>query len=445
MIRGERFEVDLGSDDEQDGRQQPTAPSPPAFVGDILERKSTTPQPPTAPTLKSKTGFPEHKKRESRFRQQKTSTLQPSRTASPPPPPNPATASEIPSTASGHVEPQSWETIEKQRIDQENRQKLARMTPAEIEQEREELMTTLSPAFLQRLLKRSNIHTGSHESDHSAPQPDATTSQPNKTPSTKSVSFADPAPVPEPDDQPTTSPTAHDQPTTTPSPTNPSSSSPPTLPTGTIHFPQPPAPPPLDPTSPTFLTDLHTKYFPSLPTDPSKLEWMQQPPPTTLPTTLQPSEIRFDFQGHLLPPKTAAAIPTTHGLHHHGLAPDAAGYTIAELALLARSTYAAQRCLAFQTLGRILYRLGRGEFGDPGEADVSGSGIEGAVEAREESFGALARGLWFEVERAQAIETLVRESEGVGVDGGRHVSARNYATEAVWLWRKGGGRRWKAG
>ena len=37
------------------------------------------------------------------------------------------------------------------------------------------------------------------------------------------------------------------------------------------------------------------------------------------------------------------------------------------------------------------------------------------------------------------------ESEGKGVAGGRHMSARAYATEAVWLWQKGGGRRWKAG
>jgi len=52
--------------------------------------------------------------------------------------------------------------------------------------------------------------------------------------------------------------------------------------------------------------------------------------------------------------------------------------------------------------------------------------------------------LWGLVEKGGVIGMLVRESEGEGVDGGRHVSARAYATEAVWLWRKGGGRRWKA-
>ena len=61
----------------------------------------------------------------------------------------------------------------------------------------------------------------------------------------------------------------------------------------------------------------------------------------------------------------------TAGLHHHGAAPEDAGYTIGELAHLARSTVPAQRCVAFQTLGRVLYRLGRGEFGGRGRGGAS--------------------------------------------------------------------------
>ncbi|KAI7324610.1 hypothetical protein KC340_g6337 [Hortaea werneckii] len=148
-------------------------------------------------------------------------------------------------------------------------------------------------------------------------------------------------------------------------------------------------------------------------------------------------EIRFSFTGEILAPTTSHLIPVTEGLHHHGAAPDAAGYTIPELAHLSRSSYAAQRCIAFQTLGRILYRLGKGEFGNPGEPGVEATGLE-------DSLGKLARGLWGVVEHEKVIEGLVAESEGLGVDGGRHLSARAYATEAVWLWRKGGGRRWKA-
>jgi hypothetical protein len=153
---------------------------------------------------------------------------------------------------------------------------------------------------------------------------------------------------------------------------------------------------------------------------------------------LNPKDLRFSFKGELIPPKTASEIPVTAGLHHHGDAPEAAGYTISELEHLAHSSFAPQRCIAFQTLGRILYRLGKGEFGDSGEPGADTVGAE-------DTFGELARGLWREIEREQVIQTLVRESEAKGVDGGRHVSARAYATEAVWLWRKGGGRTWKAG
>ncbi|KAK1067871.1 hypothetical protein LTR33_011270, partial [Friedmanniomyces endolithicus] len=123
--------------------------------------------------------------------------------------------------------------------------------------------------------------------------------------------------------------------------------------------------------------------------------------------------LRFSFTGELLAPRTASLIPVTAGLHHHGDSPEAAGYTVAELAHLSRSTYAAQRCVAFQTLGRFLYRLGKGEFGDPGEP---GEDVTGA----EESFGELARGLWHAVEQERVIETLVLESEGQGVGEGRH-------------------------
>ena len=58
--------------------------------------------------------------------------------------------------------------------------------------------------------------------------------------------------------------------------------------------------------------------------------------------------------------------------------------------------------------------------------------------------GELARGLWDEVEREGVIELAVAESEGEGIAGGKHVSARAYASEAVWLWRQGGGRQRKA-
>ncbi|KAI6795083.1 hypothetical protein KC361_g5207 [Hortaea werneckii] len=440
MIKGQRFELNLGPDDESDARPQaPPAVLPGAFVTDVQERQVSQPKAPSAPTLRSKTGFPEHKKRNttSRFRKKAQENNPPSEKSSqnvaqPPPSAKPSSGSD--------AKPKSWEEDEKQRIDDENRQKLAGMSEAEIEEERRELMNSMSPEFIQRLLKRSNIDSGSNESNLQPEQPPSVQENPVEEKKTKepkkSVKFADPEPAapPNPSQQPETRPPkdekdmryVDDDPT----------------PGDSVHFPPAPQPPDLDPNSTTFLIDLHEKYFPSLPTDPDKLSWMQttradRQAYSTGASAFNAQEIRFSFTGELLAPTTSHLIPVTEGLHHHGAAPDAAGYTIPELAHLSRSSYAAQRCIAFQTLGRILYRLGKGEFGNPGEPGVEATGLE-------DSLGELARGLWGVVEHEKVIEGLVAESEGQGVDGGRHLSARAYATEAVWLWRKGGGRRWKA-
>ncbi|GAB1729050.1 hypothetical protein NU195Hw_g7896t1 [Hortaea werneckii] len=440
MIKGQRFELNLGPDDESDASPQaPPAVFPGAFVTDVQERQVSQPKAPSAPTLRSKTGFPEHKKRNttSRFRQKAQENKSPSEKSSQ----NVAQAHPAakPSTGSD-AKPKSWEEDEKQRIDDENRQKLAGMSEAEIEEERRELMNSMSPEFIQRLLKRSNIDSGSNESNLQPETPPPAQEKPTeekkpKEPK-KSVKFADPepaappAPSQQPDDQPAQDEKdmryVDDDPT----------------PGDSIHFPQPAQPPDLDPNSSTFLSDLHSKYFPTLPADPDKLSWMQTTPSdlhaySTHASAFNAQEIRFAFTGELLAPTTSHSIPVTEGLHHHAAAPAAAGYTIPELARLARSAYAAQRCIAFQTLGRILYRLGKGEFGNPGEPGYEVTGTE-------DSLGELARGVWGVVEGEKVIEVLVAESEGMGVDAGRHLSARAYATEAVWLWRKGGGRRWKA-
>lgn len=436
MIRGERFELNLS--DSEDEAQQPRQPMPAAFVGDVLERKPAAPKPPSAPTLKNKTGFPEHKKRtvESRFKKQKSASEPKTKDVLSKP-------SSVGEALSGG-NAKSWEEEEKQRIDQENQQKIAAMSPEEIEEERKELLNSFGAGLLERLLKRSNIDTGSNEVDLSRPMgvedgEEEVKPERTKPKTTKTVKFEEPVVDEEPESAPEADPPKHKH----DDGHHHNDGMDDSLPQhDTVHFPNPPQPPELDPSSKTFLEDLHQKYFPSLPSDPDKLEWMQ--PTSAKDNTYSPNatafnakDIRFSFRGELIPPKMASEIPVTEGLHHHGDAPDAAGYTIAELAHLSRSTYPAQRCIAFQTLGRILYRLSKGEFGDAGEpgADRFGS---------EDTFGELARGLWREVERLKVIQGLVEESEGRGVDGGRHLSAKTYATEAVWLWRKGGGRRWKA-
>ncbi|KAK0357350.1 hypothetical protein LTR02_008564 [Friedmanniomyces endolithicus] len=428
MIKGERFEIDLGSDDE--GDIAATAPPlPGSFVNDVLERQPGAANPPKPPTLKNKTGFPEHRKRTVEKKSRFQRAAHASQDALKPSVKTPKIEVQDDDAKPGSL------ADEKRRIDEENRQRLADMSPAQLEEERQELLSSLSPAMIERLLKRSNIESGSNESSGWTTQSPPTTfdvERPKGTTS-ESVTFAEPATDhgetdttnddDEPQDIPHLDPLPHDS----------------------IHFPRPTQPPDLDPSSATFLQDLHEKYFPSLPADPSKLAWMQSSAPATPNNIYHPSasafhaaDLRFSFTGELLAPRTASLIPVTAGLHHHGDSPEAAGYTVAELAHLSRSTYAAQRCVAFQTLGRFLYRLGKGEFGDPGEP---GEDVTGA----EESFGELARGLWHAVEQERVIETLVLESEGQGVGEGRHVSARAYATEAVHLWRKGGGRRWKAG
>ena len=164
----------------------------------------------------------------------------------------------------------------------------------------------------------------------------------------------------------------------------------------------------------------------------------------------------------IVPASTAAQLPTSLGLHHHGVAPESAGYTIGELGRLQRSVVPAQRCVAHQTLGRILFRLGKGDFGPEGTE--------------------LAEGMWTVVARERVIESAVAEAGrgmGAGTTGGFGTgaaaaaegapapgadrtdestteqdadqmdtnapvggsrSAWALATEAVWLWQRGGGR-----
>jgi hypothetical protein len=537
MIRGERFELNLdddGDDHDTSANRQPRPVMPAAFVADVLERKATAPRPPQAPTMKHKTGFPEHRKRptESRFKQQQkpnTSTAPRSDGNS-----SPASTSFSPAGTAPQRDhlPKNTQTKnvsfaladdnessnitspdqERAQIDRENNQRLAAMTPAQREAERQELIDSISPAFLQKLLMRANIDSGSAEVDLETDVPMAKQADERGTAPTVGEEVTGEEPAILNDDQsqgekptilskPTTEPDPaipspllnRDPAPAQPSPPSPSSSSAAkktkpqdddhheddidddgssTLPP--IHFPQPSQPPPLDPSSPSFQSDLHQKYFAHLPSNPSALAWTQSPSTATTSydpssTHLSASSLRFDFSGALLPPRLAASLPVTLGLHHHADAPDAAGYTLSELAHLSRSKFAAQRCLAFQTLGRILWRLGKGEFGNASSAAAASTG-EGVVLAEEDdatgdadappptsptqpaarlndpAFALLALGLWRDVDRLQIIPLLAAESTGGegSVDGGRHVSAKAYATEALWLWRRSGGRRWKA-
>ncbi|KAI0813714.1 RPAP1-like protein [Xylaria sp. FL0064] len=456
----------------------------PLFVHDVKEKEITEAKAPSFPQIKPGTsGFPEHRKRSkvSAFKQ-KHQGIQSDDSK-----PQVFLSSNGQPLVSSHHGPatasagQSFMASEKKNIDRENSERLASMSPQEIEQARQELFSGLDSSILERLLKRANLDEAGNTASFDQPQPatEATFSQHQQTPTPPairiddtSVQTASSAPTSngpaesnaasannnannassephisgEADERnPSSKQTTNPE---TPNPTidddsapaippkehiiDPSSSSS-SEPQESAHWPRAPQPADLDPSDPNFLQNLHEKYFPSLPADPSKLAWMAPVPTPNSPAdrdspyypgqdSLPISALRFDFRGALLPPRISRAIPTSKGLHHHGEAPEAAGYTIRELARLARSAVPGQRCVAYQTLGRILYRLGTGEFGGVRPDDIS-------------------MGIWREMEEGAVLRSLHEEiGTEEGSRGRGHRSARAFATEAIWLFEKSG---WK--
>jgi RNA polymerase II-associated protein 1 len=439
-LRGQRFTVDF-SDEEDEQNASSILPSnaipsiSSAFIGDIKERITAAP---SAPKLKATpTGFPEHKKRTriSAFKQQRDGSAKPAATDSHNAFALPASRGSSTNASSLTQRDPSFDESERRRIDQENKQRLEAMSAEEIEEERRELLAALDPSLVERLLKRANLDDG--RGDTGIEPPSAKLEEETRTNDTEQEVTG--VPAPKPAGKPVTvskSVTFEDdvepaEPIDLQPAANSSTISTADIPPPKIHFPAAPAAPELDPSDPSFLENLHTKYFPNLPADPSKLAWMapipthgsvadQESPYYPAHEALPASALRFDFRGGILPPRISRAMPSTKGLHHHGEAPEAAGYTVPELARLSRSAFPAQRCIAFQTLGRLLYRLGRGEWGDE-DSEIT-------------------KGLWRCVEEGKIIQTL---EEAASAEGG-HQGSKVYAVEAVWLWHKSGGKVWKA-
>ncbi|KAK5061214.1 hypothetical protein LTR84_007756 [Exophiala bonariae] len=394
-IPGQRFELDL---DANDFTVKPLSEhdhfsSPVSMIKDLQEHDSESPPPP--PVFRStKSGFPEHKSRfnASSFKQRQEGAR-----------------ARIPPTAASRLEPSDraithqvakkygvdFDSQQKADIEEENKRRIAEMSSEDIEEARAELMKTLNPAFLERLLKRANIDEDS-SNQNSWPEDAENVLQGH--PAHENV-ISDP-PVQKPDQ---------------------TSSGP------TVHFPAPPRLQseyvPLDTNDPSFLSELKSHYFPEISHDPQSLSWLQDPTDTEEQESLYnperdsfpPSALRFGFNGRLIPPKESLDIDVKQGLHHHGDAPSSAGYTIPELSLLARSSLPNQRCVAYQVLGRILYRIGRGDFG------ARGSDLQEA--------------LWYTIEHEKPLEVMMSEANRQS----GHASAKAYATEALWLWRQGGG------
>lgn len=419
MLPGKRFNLNL--DDDADFLGGPTIRSGvEGLIKDIVEKKpSSTPITPPLPSRATSSGFPEHRKRapkQSAFRQQQAgNSKSPYNAASPKLPPVPGDF-----------------TSERQKINEENQKLIDAMSPEEIEKERRELIANLSPGLVDRLLKRATVVDKNIDSSGW---------------NAEGSKLSRPMPLPTEECRPSVTQSLQggvmvgaggkgDEKETEAEQLTLDERAPRTLPLGQtleadpikipISFPTPPAAPELDPSSPDFLTQLHSKYYPDLPADPGKLSWMAPISKaedahydSSLPS-LVPSALRFDFKGNLLPPRKSQELPTHLGLHHHGDAPGAAGYTIPELSHLARSSFPAQRCMAMQTLGRILYRLGVGVYGE----DV-----------------ALNQGLWRCMHEGRVMDGLQEAANGRGTS---HMGIKAYAVEALWNWQKGGGQRWKA-
>lgn len=422
-IRGERFHIDFSDDEETTADSQFSKDT--FVVGEIKERSPTAP--PSAPQLSApQTGFPAHKNRfqSSKFKQgnstsrsngsfqARSKVLDP--VAGKPP---------LSDRAIVHQLQQRYgtkpEAKEREEIDTENRERIAKMSVEEIEDARAELMANLNPALIQKLRKKSAINFSDSRSTNVIRHDVDETTLPARMQSKGQLhpksSTASTPPTPP---TPPTPQEASSQLSNTPlDPDN----IPPLPP---IHFPTPPRSSSdyvsLDPSSPSFLEDLHKHYFPDTPHEPGQMAWLNDPTDSEIAastyhpsqSSLPISQVRFSFTGKIIPPKESIDIPVTKGLHHHGLDPASAGYTIPELGLLGRSTFPAQRCVAWQVLGRILYRLGKGEFGNE-----------------------LTDGLWGVLEKERVIESMMQEANSrTG-----HKSAQAYATEALWLWRQGGG------
>lgn len=406
---------------------------PTLLINDVVEREPA--KPPSNDVFDdqiSSTGFPAHKRRwkSSTFKQRRAGNA------------SAADSTEAPKDSAYGMKSSSttatFEQVEKERIDRENRQKLDDMSPEEIAAAQQELLNGMNPGLVQRLLQRANI-------DENAPQlpvedtPQPTQRQPEPEPKAgdtpkPKVRFAG---VANEEDEPET--VLESQPVRAGSklklaPDYDEDAEPAQRPDlfpitdipHKTHFPAAKQRE-LDPADPNFLETLHEKYFPELPADPSKLAWMA-PTPTPNSTAdrespyypheeIPVSALRFDFKGRFLSPRVSRSIPSTKGLHNHGEAPEAAGYTVEELALLARSAVPAQRCIAFQTLGRILYRLGKGEWGTTENHPI-------------------AIGIWDAAKKGRVLETL---SQAAAVEGG-HRGSQAYAMEALWLFEKGGWR-----
>ncbi|KAJ3368468.1 RNA polymerase II associated protein 1 [Kappamyces sp. JEL0680] len=106
-------------------------------------------------------------------------------------------------------------------------------------------------------------------------------------------------------------------------------------------------------------TDPKAPAPPSLDLESEKLLWTQvSADPALMDSTSK--QLRFDFNGDII----AKEKESFSGLYHHGDDPEKAGYTVPELAHLAKSTVPSQRSVSLTTLARIAEKMVLGDYLD---------------------------------------------------------------------------------
>jgi hypothetical protein len=157
-LRGQQFSIDdFDAQNSPEVADTPQVFNPFNFVADVQERKPTAaPAPPQPPAFNNNPGgFPAHRKRnvQSRFKKSRQQDAEP--------------VVPTPQPQSNDLENDDGDfmTTERRRIDQENRQRIAEMSPEEIEEEQRELLSSLDPSLIQRLLGRATIEEGGSNED----------------------------------------------------------------------------------------------------------------------------------------------------------------------------------------------------------------------------------------------------------------------------------------
>lgn len=98
------------------------------------------------------------------------------------------------------------------------------------------------------------------------------------------------------------------------------------------------------------------RYFPTgTENQAQKLEWMQNDNDVAMKPASDEGP-RFDLGGAPLSAEAAAKLPTHLGLHHHGASPDLAGYTLSEIVHLCYSTVPSQRITMIGVLTKVIRR-----------------------------------------------------------------------------------------